>query len=76
MFVYDLEVSRDFEPENADGEIGYFQLLPIHDVLHLVDVGRELKPNSNLVIIDFCFRHGIITPAYPDYTEIEQGLRQ
>ena len=76
MFVFDLEVSRDFEPENADGEIGYFQLLPIHDVLHLVDVGRELKPNSNLVIIDFCFRHGIITPAYPDYTEIEQGLRQ
>ena len=76
MFVYDLEVSRDFEPENADGEIGYFELLPIHDVLALVDVGREIKPNSNLVIIDFCFRHGILTPAYPDYTEIEQGLRQ
>ena len=76
MFVFDLEVPRDFEPENADGEIGYFELLPVHDVLRLVDEGRELKPNSNLVIIDFCFRHGIVTPAYPDYATIEAGLRQ
>lgn len=76
MFVFDLEVPRDFEPENADGEIGYFELLPVHDVLRMVDEGREIKPNSNLVIIDFCYRHGIITPAYPDYGIIESGLHQ
>ena len=76
MFIFDLEVPREFEPENADGEIGYFELLPVHDVLRLVEEGRELKPNSNLVIIDFCFRHGILTPAYREYGVIEAGLRQ
>jgi 8-oxo-dGTP pyrophosphatase MutT (NUDIX family) len=76
MFVFDLEVPRAFEPENADGEIDYFELLPVADVLRLVAEGREFKPNSNLVIIDFCLRHGVIGPDHPEYAALKSGLRR
>jgi len=76
MFIYDLELPPDFVPENADGEIDYFELLPMRDVLRLVDDGREFKPNSNLVVLDFALRHRIIGPEHPEYGVLSQGLRQ
>ena len=43
---------------------------PIKQVLEMVADGDAFKPNSALVIIDFCVRHGVInadnTPAYCD----------
>jgi len=76
MFIYDLELPGDFVPENADGEIDYFELLPMRDVLRLVDDGREFKPNSNLVVIDFALRSGVIGPDHPDSAALSKGLRQ
>ena len=76
MFIYDLELPADFVPENADGEIDYFELLPMRDVLRLVDDGREFKPNSNLVVLDFALRHRVIGPDHPDYEVVSKGLRQ
>jgi hypothetical protein len=76
MFVYDLELAPGFVPENADGELEYFELLPMADVLRLVDEGREFKPNTNLTVIDFCLRHGIIGPSHPDFEKLKSGLHQ
>ena len=32
QFIFDLEVPKDFVPENADGEVQCFQLYPIDEV--------------------------------------------
>lgn len=75
LFTYDLELPEDFEPENTDGEVEGFELLPIGEVVRLVADTDEVKLNCNLVIIDFFVRHGILTPEHPHYSEIVLGLR-
>jgi hypothetical protein len=37
---------------------------------------QEFMFNTNLVIIDFLIRHGVITPADADYAAIVKGLRR
>ena len=75
MFCWDLELPADFQPVNTDGEIAEFRLLPAEQVMDIVDTGFEFKFNCNLVIIDFCIRHGILPPEHPDYEAILRGLR-
>ena len=76
MFVFDLDLPRDFTPVNADGELAGFELLSMAEVLRLVEEDREFKPNSNLVILDFCLRHGVIGRDHPEYQALISGLRQ
>jgi len=75
MFCWDLELPADFRPENTDGEVAEFRLLPAEDVLDIVESTNDFKFNCNLVIIDFCIRHGVLPPEYPDYEAILRGLR-
>tara|TARA_R110000868_G_scaffold10900_5_gene52732 strand:- start:4101 stop:4955 length:855 start_codon:yes stop_codon:yes gene_type:complete len=76
MFCWDLELPADFRPVNTDGEIAEFRLMPAAEVLHIVDTTDDFKFNCNLVIIDFCIRHGVLAPEHPDYEEILRGLRR
>ena len=76
LFVYDLEVPRDFVPRNTDGEIAQFTLMDAPDVLALVDSGDDFKFNVNLVIIDFALRHGLLSPSEPGYDELRALLRR
>ena len=75
MYCYDLEVPADFQPVNTDGEVASFELWPIERVLATIRTTNEFKLNCNLVIIDFCIRHGLIGPDEPDYLALVQGLR-
>jgi len=76
MFCWDLELPADFMPLNADGEIAEFRLLPAAEVMEIVDTTFDFKFNCNLVIVDFCIRHGILLPEHPDYETILKGLRR
>ena len=76
MFCWDLELPADFKPVNTDGEISEFYLLPAVEVMAIVDASDDFKFNCNLVIIDFCIRHGILPPEHPDYENILRGLRR
>ncbi|XP_050078002.1 uncharacterized protein LOC126564920 [Anopheles maculipalpis] len=60
-FVYDLELPEDFVPDNSDGEVQNFQLLPANECLERVFM-PDFKTTSCPVVIDFLIRHGIITP--------------
>jgi 8-oxo-dGTP pyrophosphatase MutT (NUDIX family) len=73
--VYDLELDPAFEPVPVDGEVERFALMPIDDVHRLVAGTTTIKPNCNLVIIDFLVRHGLIAPDAPGYVEIVARLR-
>jgi 8-oxo-dGTP pyrophosphatase MutT (NUDIX family) len=76
MFVYDLELPPDFVPRSNDGEVEEFYLWPMAQVMDVVANTTEYKFNCNLVVIDFCVRHGLIGPEAPGYVEIVRGLRQ
>ena len=76
LFIYDLETPAEFAPRNTDGEIVEFTLMPAEDVVARVKAGDEFKFNVNLVIADFAVRHGLVTPAEPDYLAIVAGLRR
>lgn len=76
MFCWDLELPPGFQPVNTDGEVAEFRLMPAADVLEIVDTSEDFKFNCNLVIIDFCIRHGVLPPDHPDYEALLKGLRQ
>ena len=76
LFIYDLEMPADFVPRNKDGEIAEFMLMPADEVVALVRAGDDFKFNVNLVIADFALRHGLVTPAEPDYLDLVTGLRR
>ncbi len=77
MFVYDLEVPRDFTPRNQDGEITEFTLMEPAEVIERVRTSYDFKFNVNLVLIDFLIRTGHIRPeTEPDYTALVNGLHQ
>ncbi len=70
IYVYDLWLPEDFIPENTDGEVIGFQLLPIQTIAHLTENTDEFKDNCNLVNIDLLLRMGLITEQHPDYAAI------
>jgi len=76
LYCYDLELSPGFTPQNTDGEVESFSLLPIAEVARIVRETDEFKLNCNLVIIDFLLRHGYIEPQGDEYLELAIGLRR
>jgi len=76
LFVYDLEMPADFVPQNRDGEIVQFELMPAAAVLELVRTTEDFKFNVNLVIIDFALRHGLLHPDDREYLEVATGLHR
>ena len=76
LFTYDLEMPADFVPQNSDGELVEFSLMPIEAVLQRVRTTDDFKFNVNLVILDFAIRHGLIAVEDPEYLDIASGLHQ
>ena len=76
-FVYDLALSPDFTPRNADGEVAGFHLWPIQEVAARVRDSEDFKYNIGPVIADFLIRHGLLGPEdEPDYLEIVRSLHR
>ncbi|KAI3891597.1 hypothetical protein MKX03_033144 [Papaver bracteatum] len=75
LFCYDLKLPADFVPTNEDGEVESFKLIPVKDVANIIRRTEFFKANCCLVIIDFLFRHGYISPEDPGYLNLLQSLR-
>ena len=76
LFVYDLEMPADFLPQNRDGEIVHFDLVPASLVIDRVRTSDDFKFNVNLVILDFALRHGLLRPDDPEYLDVATGLHR
>ncbi|WP_417832487.1 DUF4743 domain-containing protein [Terasakiella sp.] len=77
MFCYDLEVPKEFVPNNTDGEVASFHLMDVEEVADIVKNTFDFKFNCNLVIIDFLIRHGVLNPdEVREYEELVRGLRR
>lgn len=77
LFCFDLELPQNFIPTPVDGEVEKFELQPIDWVIDkVIEGGSEgYKPNCNLVIIDFLFRHGLVSPESSGYLDVLRELR-
>lgn len=60
VFVYDLELPKDFTPVNTDGEVASFALMSFPEALEITKNTNKFKFNCDLVIIDFAKRHGLL----------------
>jgi 8-oxo-dGTP pyrophosphatase MutT (NUDIX family) len=76
LFVYDLETPAGFAPENRDGEIVHFELMPASEVLDRIRTTADFKFNVNLVILDFAVRHGLLRVDDPEYLDVATGLHR
>jgi hypothetical protein len=74
LFVYDLELPRDFVPQNHDGEIASFRLMPLDQIEEILAATEDFKFNVGLVVIDFMVRMGHLTPERSDYCDIALAL--
>jgi hypothetical protein len=74
IFAFDLELPEDYIPQNTDGEVAAFHLMPISEVAHLVHDTDSFKYNCNLVVIDFLIRHGFILPDHAEYKALQDAL--
>jgi isopentenyldiphosphate isomerase len=76
LFCYDIELPESFVPVCTDGEVESFELMPINDVMEIICNTDDLRPNCNLVIIDFIIRHGLLDPEQPGYADLVKNLHQ
>lgn len=76
LFVYDLELPADFRPQNRDGEVVDFQLMPAERVIERVRATDDFKFDVNLVFLDFALRHGLIPIDDPEYLPVASGLHR
>lgn len=76
IMLYDLWLEDDFEPENTDGEVDSFVLIPLGEVARLTDETDLFKDNCNLVNIDLLIRSGIITSEHQDFEKLTAILYQ
>jgi len=60
LYIFDLEVNKNFRPYCLDGEVDEFQLLDWKKVLKLVQDTNKFKNNCALVVANFLVRHGLL----------------
>ncbi|MED6180742.1 Nudix hydrolase 20, chloroplastic [Stylosanthes scabra] len=75
LFCYDLKLPENFVPKNEDGEVESFKLIPVRQVAEVIRKTQFFKANCSLVIIDFLFRHGYISPENVGYLDLLRSLR-
>ncbi|MFY9514170.1 MAG: DUF4743 domain-containing protein [Rubrivivax sp.] len=59
---YDLLLPPGLQPQNQDGEVAGFQLMPVADALALAS-GDGMTVDAALVTLDFALRHGLLHDA-------------
>lgn len=74
IYIYDLWLPEDFVPENTDGEVTGFQLMPLTELARLTETTDEFKDNCNLVNIDLLLRLDVINKQHPEHTAIIRDL--
>ncbi|MES1150323.1 MAG: DUF4743 domain-containing protein [Dongia sp.] len=76
QFNYDLELPADFKPQNTDGEVAGFMLIPVGELIERLRHADEFSYDVALVQLDFLIRHGFVGPEDPDFLELIANLRQ
>ena len=70
MHAFDVELPAGLVPQNQDGEVAGFRLLPAAEAMALAS-GAAMTVDSALVTLDFGLRHGLIAD-----TELDTCIRK
>lgn len=62
LHAWDLALPVDWQPQNQDGEVAGFALLPVAEALALA-LGDTMTVDAAVVTIDFGLRHALFAPA-------------
>lgn len=76
LYSFDLEVPVGWVPQNQDGEVAAFTLMPVDEALALAlghGAGPAMTVDAALVTLDFGVRHRLLVDA--DLAQALQGLR-
>ncbi|MDX1400657.1 MAG: NUDIX domain-containing protein [Kiloniellales bacterium] len=77
-YQFEVQLDEAVKPENQDGEVAGFELLPIRQVMAEVAAGSNFEPgylyDARLAFIAFFLRHGYIAGDDPDYLAIKNAL--
>ena len=65
IHVYDLELPRDFTPQNQDGEVAELRLVSLEEARRLIDDTDELTVDAALVALDFLSRRSARLASAP-----------
>jgi 8-oxo-dGTP pyrophosphatase MutT (NUDIX family) len=76
QFNFDLDLPEDFRPQNQDGEVAGFELIPVSELIHRLRSSDEFMYDIALVLIDFLVRHGFVGPEDIEYLPLLAGLRR
>lgn len=60
IFAHDLELPRDFQPHNEDGEVAEFRRVPIAEVIAMLEGDADITLDASLVIRSFLARRGYL----------------
>ena len=74
LYCYDIELTEEFIPENTDGEVAGFELMPVENVKNKILEGGFFKPNCELVIMDFFCRHGLMDSDPSEFLQLQHAL--
>jgi 8-oxo-dGTP pyrophosphatase MutT (NUDIX family) len=65
IHVYDLELPRDFAPQNQDGEVAELKLVSLDEARRLIDQTDELTVDAALVALDYFSRRSARSASAP-----------
>lgn len=74
-FVHDLVLPADFVPQNQDGEVKSFRLLPVAEVISMLETPGIFTVDAAIVILDCLIRRGELSAARGDYLDIIHAIR-
>ena len=74
LHCYDVDLPESFAPRPVDGEIEWFELWPLRQVLDRVRRTDDFKFNVNLVLIDLFLREGLVDPAGSEGRRLRAAL--
>jgi len=75
LYSFDLELPAGWTPQNQDGEVAAFTLVPVDRALAAAcgrGSGPAMTVDAALVTLDFGVRHGLL--ADPDLARALEGL--
>jgi hypothetical protein len=76
QFNYDLELPESYAPQNTDGEVEAFLLIPVSELIDRLKSADDFSYDVAVVLIDFLIRHGFVGPTDGDFLELISELRR
>ncbi len=74
-YQFEIQLDEEITPQNQDGEVAGFELLPVGQVMDEIAEGTGYFYDANLAFIAFFVRHGLVSADDPDLPALKAALK-